>query len=77
MKNIGIGLSSLLLPFAALANGAEDPSISHQLQEFLPFEHLEHGHWFGVILSIVLWASLIYALYSIARKIRKGPTVQS
>lgn len=73
MKKYLITIGSFLLPLAAMAHGTheEDPSITHQLEELLPFEHLEHGHWFAVILSILLWASLVYAIYSLIQKIRK------
>ena len=75
MKKHLIAINSFFLPLVALANGAheEDPGIAHQFEEFLPFEHLEHGHWFAVILSILLWASLIYATYSLVNKFRKPP----
>lgn len=73
MKKYLITISSFLLPFVALANGTheENPSVSHQLQELLPFEHLEHGHWFAVVLSILLWASLVYTAYSLIQKFKK------
>ena len=73
MKKYLITISSFLLPLVALANGAheEDPGIAHQLEEFLPFEHFEHGHLFAVILSVILWASLIYTIYSLVQKFRK------
>lgn len=76
MKKYLITISSFFLPLVALANGAreENLSITHQLEEFLPFEHLEHGHWFAVVLSIILWASLIYTIYSLVQKFRKGQT---
>lgn len=71
---IFIGIISFFLPFVALANGeqAEGPeTVGQQLQEFFPFEHLEHGHWFAVVLSVVLWASLIYTAYALIQKFRK------
>lgn len=73
MKKYLIIISSFFLPLVAMANGAheENPSIGHQLQELLPFEHLEHGHWPAVILSIILWTSFIYAVYSLIQKFRK------
>lgn len=73
MKKYLIAIGSFLLPLVALANGAheEDPSIIHQLEEFLPFEHLEHDHWFAVVLSVLLWASLVYTAYSLVQKFRK------
>lgn len=73
MKKYFITINSFLLPLMAMANGAheEDPSITHQLEEFLPLEHLEHGHWFAAVLSILLWASLIYIIYSFIQKFRK------
>lgn len=54
----------------------ESPSIAQQVEELLPFEHLEQGHWFAIILSILLWASLVYAIYSLINKFRK-PSQQS
>lgn len=73
MKKYLLAISSFFLPLMALANGAheEDPSIAHQFEEFLPFEHLEHGHWFAVVLSVILWTSLIYTIYSLVQKFRK------
>ncbi len=74
MKKYFITFSSFFLPFVALANGAHEEgpeTVGQQLQEFLPFEHLEHGHWFAVVLSVVLWASLIYTAYVLTQKFRK------
>jgi len=74
MKKYLIAISSFALPLVAIANGAheEEPeTIGQQLQEFLPFEHLGHGHWFAVVLSVVLWASLLYTVYSFIQKFRK------
>lgn len=78
MKKYLFAISSFFLPFVALAHDASNGSheegaetIGQQLKEFLPFEHLEHGHWFAVILSIILWAALIYAVYSLVQKFRK------
>ncbi|MBI4094834.1 MAG: hypothetical protein HY435_01415 [Candidatus Liptonbacteria bacterium] len=74
MKKYLIAISSFALPLVAIANGAHEEgseTVGQQLQEFLPFEHIEHGHWFAVILSILLWASLAYTAYSLIQKFRK------
>ena len=76
MKKYFITASGFLLPLVALANGAHEEgpeTVGQQLKEFLPFEHLEHGHWFAVILSIILWASLVYTAYSLINKFKKPP----
>jgi len=75
MKKYLIAISSFASPLIALAHGAneEEPeTVGQQLQEFLPFEHLGHGHWFAVVLSIVLWASLLYTVYSLIQKFRRS-----
>lgn len=71
MKKYLFAISSFFLPFVALAHEEGVETTGQQLKEFLPFEHLEHGHWFAVILSIILWAALIYAVYSLVQKFRK------
>lgn len=80
MKKYFIALSSSLLPFIALANGSgeEDTSIIHQLEEVFPLEHLEHGHWVAVVVSVILWLSLVYTVVSLIRKLtssQNGPAV--
>ncbi len=76
MKNYLISSLSFLLPFIASAHGLdetvmEESGISHQLQELLPFVHMNEGHWFAVILSLILWASLAYTAYSLVKKLTK------
>lgn len=59
-----------LLPSVSFAADmpAEGYGIGAQLSELLPFVHYSEGHWFAAILSVVLWVSLIYALYSLWKK---------
>ncbi|HLD80642.1 MAG TPA: hypothetical protein VJA40_01430 [archaeon] len=67
----GVALAFLLAiaGFFANANGAHEEAepvdLGHQLDEMLPFHHLSEGHSFAAVLSVVLWASLFYALYSL------------
>ncbi len=49
----------------------ESENLSQQFRKFLPFEHLAESHWFAVVLSILLWASLIYTAYALIQKFRK------
>lgn len=69
-------IGSYILPVLVLANGGdnheEDISINHQIEELLPFEHFGEGHWFAFVLSIILWLSLIYAIFSLIQRFR-GP----
>jgi len=71
-----LGVVSFFFPLVALANGEEDPSVIHQLEELLPFEHLEHGHWVSAVLSLILWVSLLYTVFAILKKFRKSPMPQ-
>lgn len=78
MKKYLIGFIGYFLPLATFANGMEEnPSVAHQLEELLPFEHLEHGHWFAVILSVLLWISLVYTIYSLVKKTKKSKAGES
>lgn len=70
MKKYFIAAYGFIMPLVVSANGGENPSITHQIEEFLPFEHLEHGHWFAAALSIVLLVSLVYTVYSLIQKFR-------
>lgn len=75
MKKYFITIVVFSLPYLALANGAgevEKAGLNHQLQEFLPFEHLEEGHWFAVIFSVILWAALIFTIYTLVKKLKKS-----
>lgn len=70
-------ITSLILPVLTLANGNHEEgetAVSTQLQELLPFEHIEEGHWLAFILSIILWLSLIYTIYSLVQKFNKTKT---
>lgn len=68
----------LFLPFSVMAQDVhaddhpEDAAAFEQLMEFLPFEHFNEGHWFSVVLSVLLWLSLFYAVYSLISKIIKS-----
>lgn len=77
MKKHLLTIMSLFLPIFTLANGShteEDAAVSTQLQELLPFEHIEEGHWLAFTLSIILWLSLIYTIYSLIQKFNKTKT---
>lgn len=77
MKKYLLTIMSLVLPVLTLANGDHtegDTAISTQLQELLPFEHIEEGHWLAFALSVLLWISLIYTIYSLIQKISKPKT---
>ena len=60
----------LSTPVAVLANGSheEEVGIGAQLNELLPFEHFGEGHWVAFILSVILWAALIYTVYTLVVK---------
>lgn len=49
----------------------EGVGIAHQLEELLPFGHFRDNHLFAAILSILLWASLIYAATSLFKRFSK------
>lgn len=74
MKKFILSVASFFLPAVALAHNIpiEEPSfadkLTEQLREFSPLEHWEEGHWFAVALSIVLWMSLAYVIYSSVKK---------
>lgn len=77
MKKYLITIISYILPVLALANGAppeEDAAVFTQLQELLPFEHIEEGHWLAFTLSILLWLSFVYAIFSLIQRFRKSKT---
>ncbi len=72
MKKYLIAISGFFLPLTALAHSAhheENPSIAYQLGKFLSFGYLESGDWLMTILSIILWASLIYVAYLLVKKV--------
>ena len=66
----------ILLLSVAMAHGEEidgmdemeEEGIGHQMAELLPFEHVEENHWFAFVMSILLWLSFIYTLYSLYKK---------
>lgn len=41
-----------------------------QVNELQPFSHLAEGHIYAFILSLILWLSLVYAVYSIVKYFR-------
>ncbi|HLC45697.1 MAG TPA: hypothetical protein VJI67_02385 [archaeon] len=47
----------------------EENSLGHQLGELMPFGYLSEGETFAAFLSVVLWASLFYAFYSLLKKL--------
>ena len=60
MKKYLITISSFLLPLVALANGAHEEGPETVGQQ-----------WFAVVLCVVLWASLIYTVYTLIQKFSK------
>ena len=64
------GLLALISPLVfAEMETMEDSSVSDQFNELQPFSHLSEGHWFAFILSLLLWLSLIYTIYSLVQRL--------
>ncbi len=65
---------SFLFPWAALAHGmeiGEESGLGHQMEELMPFSHMGEEHYYAVIVSVILWASLVYTIYSLLMKMKK------
>ena len=63
-----------LFPLAALAHGMEveeESGIGHQMEELGPFAHMGEGHYYAAIVSAILWASLVYTVYSLVVRMKK------
>lgn len=78
MKKYLIAASNFLLPLAALAHGMEteveeESSFGHQMEGFMPFSQVGEEHYFAAVLSIILWASFVYAIYSLIKNFKKTP----
>ena len=74
LKKILFSLAIFLsTPISVLANGdhAEETGIGAQLNELLPFEHIGEGHWVAFTLSLILWVSLIYTIYTLVKQFTK------
>lgn len=48
-----------------------ESSLMGQVNELLPFVHYAEGHWLATTLSVVLWLSLLYAIYSFSRRLAR------
>ena len=63
-----------LFPLGAIAHGMEveeESGIGHQMEELWPLTHMGEGHYYALILSLILWASLVYTVYSLVMKMKK------
>jgi len=72
LKEVGWLLALIMLilsPIAVLSNRVhtDDQSAISQFREFLPYDHLSHGHVLTAILSLVFWIALIYMLFSLTK----------
>ncbi|OGY25638.1 MAG: hypothetical protein A2Z24_00570 [Candidatus Woykebacteria bacterium RBG_16_44_10] len=76
LKDIGWILALVMLiasPIAVFSSRAHpaDQSIQSQLREFLPYEHLGHGHTLTAVISLVFWIALVYMLTSLIKGLWK------
>ena len=72
MRKYIIAFGGSILPFLALANGEhgeEGSAFADQMNELLPMVHFGEAHYVAAIVSIILWLSLIYTVYSLVRTI--------
>lgn len=64
----------LTSPVAVLANlerQSGNQNIFIQLNEFLPYEHLGHGHPLSAIFALAFWAALVLAILLLIKGYRK------
>lgn len=74
VKSFAISVIGFLAPvtvWAAESEMMQESGVVGQLKELLPFVHLQEGHWLAMIVSAILWASLVYTVYAIIQKVQK------